>query len=98
MTTSERDLIREPSAWMRGSAATRARQINALHLDSTYALVIAPLGKTGEPGTREDRSCDRCGIYVPQGRPLMLLTYQPRPRILLCTGLCGRCAAKEGIR
>jgi hypothetical protein len=89
----------EPSAWLRGAAARRVRQIAAAVLDvEAYGVVVAPLGSSGPPGSREDRSCDRCGRYVPERDLLHLLTYQPTPRIHLAGGLCGRCAAKEGAR
>jgi hypothetical protein len=86
----------EPSAWLRQAAAKRVRQIGAAVTDtSAFGAIVSPLGRTGEPGSREDRTCDRCGRYVPQGELLHLFTYQPTPRIHLAGGLCGRCAAKE---
>jgi hypothetical protein len=89
-------LVEEPSAWLRGAAARRVRQIKNLHLDtSAYAVVIAPIGRTGDPGSHEDRECDRCRSYVPQGDVLHLFTYRAKPRILLAGGLCGSCTAKE---
>jgi hypothetical protein len=89
----------EPSAWLRGAAAQRVRQIEAAVPDpSAYGAVVAPLGRTGPPGSREDRECDRCRSYVPEGDLLHLFTYQPTPRIHLAGGLCGRCAAKERAR
>jgi hypothetical protein len=86
----------EPSAWLRRAAAKRVREIKNLHLDtSAYAAVIAPLGRTGPPGSRADRECDRCGRYVPERDLLHLFTYQPTPRIHLTGGLCAACQARE---
>jgi hypothetical protein len=87
--------IHEPSAWMRGAAAKRVRQIEDLHLD-TRALIIAPLGRVGTPGSREDRECDRCGVCVREGDLLHLFGYYAAPKVIICCGLCGRCARKEG--
>jgi hypothetical protein len=91
-------IIHEPSAWLRGAAATRVRQINARLKDidtSAYGAIVAQLGRTGALGSREDRSCNRCGTYVPPGRTLYLSVYQPTPRIHLCCGLCASCERKE---
>jgi hypothetical protein len=91
--------IHEPSAWLRGTAAKRVRQINAAVLDaSAFGAIVSPLGRTGPPGSRADRECDRCRRFVPAGRTLHLFSYHVPPRIFLCGGLCGRCAAKEGAR
>jgi len=89
-------VLHEPSAWMRGAAAKRVRQINAAVTDApAFALIVAPLGRSGPPGSREDRECDRCGRYVPEGDLLHLIAYQPTALILLCAGLCTSCAQKE---
>lgn len=89
----------EPSAWLRGAAARRLRQIVATVGDTTaYGLVVAPLGRSGPPGSHEDRSCDRCRRYVEQGDQLNLFHYLAAPRVVLTSGLCGPCWAKEGPR
>jgi len=89
----------EASAWLRSAAARRVRQINAAVLDaSAFGAIVSPIGRTGIPGSRADRECDRCGTYVPACRTLHLFSYHVPPRIFLCGGLCGRCAAKEGAR
>jgi hypothetical protein len=91
-------IIHEPSAWLRGAAATRVRQISARLKDidaSAYGAIVAPLGRTGALGSRADRSCDRCNTYVPPGRTLHLFVFQPTPRIHLIGGLCPACEAKE---
>jgi hypothetical protein len=86
--------VHEPSAWLRGVAAERVRLINTLDVEA-YGVIIAPLGRTGDPGSRADRECDRCRRFVPQGDPLHLFTYHPTPRIILAGGLCSSCKAKE---
>jgi hypothetical protein len=92
----EHRILHEPSAWLRGAAAKRVRQINAAVTDvEAYGAIVSPLGRTGAPGSRADRSCDRCNTYVPPGRTLHLFTYQPTPRIHLCCGLCPQCEARE---
>ena len=97
MITVPTDVAHEPSAWLRGVAAERVRLINVLDVEA-YGVVIAPLGRTGTPGSREDRECDRCRAYVPEGDLLHMFTYQPTPRIILAGGLCSVCASKEGVR
>jgi hypothetical protein len=89
--------VHEPSFWLRSTAAERVRLIDLLDVEA-YGIVIAPLGSSGPPGSVEDRSCDRCGRYVPEGDRLHLLSYHVAPRIILCCGLCSSCAAKEGAR
>lgn len=94
-------MIHECSAWMRGAAATRVRQISAQLKDidtSAYGAIIAPLGRTGAPGSRADRSCDRCDSYVLEGDLLHMFVYQATPRIHLAGGLCSSCAQKEASR
>jgi hypothetical protein len=89
-------VVEEPSAWLRSTGARRARQIRALHLDaSAFGVLIAPLGQTGPPGSREDRSCDRCRTYVPEPGILHVFVYRPDAQIHLCGGLCPACARKE---
>jgi len=98
---SEHRIIQEASAWLRGAAAKRVRQISAQLKDidtSAYGAIVSPLGRTGAPGSRADRSCDRCNIFVPEGDLLHMFVYRPTPRIHLAGGLCGRCAAKECAR
>jgi len=86
----------EPSAWLRGAVAKRVRQINAAVADvKAFGAIVAPLGRTGPPGSRADRECDRCGRYVPCGDLLYLFAFAATPRIHLAGGLCGRCEATE---
>jgi len=93
--------IHECSAWLRGAAAKRVRQIGAQLKDidtSDFGAIIAPLGSTGSPGSCEDRTCDRCRSYVPQGDALHMFVFWATPRIHLAGGLCASCARKEGAR
>lgn len=91
--------IHEPSAWLRSAAAKRVRQLNAAVPDpSAYGAIVAPLGSSGPPGSREDRSCDRCGRYVPVGDVLHVFGYWPTAQICLAGAFCSGCAAKEGAR
>jgi len=92
-------IIHEASAWLRGTAAKRVRQIGAAVPDApAYGAIVAPLGRSGAPGSRADRECDRCGRHVPKGDLLYLFVYQPTARIHLAGGLCASCARKEGAR
>lgn len=86
--------VHEPTFWLRSAAAERVRLIDLLDVEA-FGVVIAPLGSSGPPGSVEDRSCDRCGLYVPEGDRLHLLSYHVTARIILCCGLCATCSAKE---
>ncbi|MGD8214041.1 hypothetical protein [Aestuariimicrobium sp. Y1814] len=87
----------EPSAWLRGMVADALR--HAAHLAGLLGpddVMVAPLtGRSTRSGSREDRCCDRCGTYVPEGPGFHLLVTQPTPWLLLCGGLCAACAALE---
>jgi len=99
--TRHKTTIHESSAWLRGAAATRVRQINAQLKDldtSTYGAIVAPFALSGPPGSREDRRCDRCRVDVPEGDLLHMFVYWATPRIHLAGGLCAACARKEGAR
>lgn len=91
--------IHEPSAWLRGAVARRLAVIDQLtDLPEHDDILIGPLGRAGTPGSREDRTCDRCRQYTPPGGKFHPLPVHPRPDVLLVGGLCARCARKEGIR
>jgi len=98
---SKHRIIHEPSSWMRVAAAKRVAQINAQLKDidtSAYGVIVAAIGRTGAPGSRADRSCDRCNTYVPEGDLLYMFVHRPTARIHLTGGLCSVCARKEGAR
>jgi hypothetical protein len=93
--------IHECTAWMRTAAARRVRQIEAELKDidtSTYGAIVAPIGMTGAPGSREDRSCDRCRAFVPPGDLLHMFVYRATARIHLAGAFCTACARKEGTQ
>jgi hypothetical protein len=54
-------------------------------------LVFHPLGRAGEPGSRADRTCDRCGSYVPLGTDLAVFIFQPKPWLMVPGGMCCPC-------
>lgn len=89
---------REPSAWLRARVAQRLRAVAALGLDpyANEPCIIAPLGTSGPPGSREDRACDRCGEYVDSERALMCFIVTAAAGLRLCGGLCETCWALEG--
>lgn len=94
--------ITEPSAWCRATGAAQARRAERMMGDlsgATGPLVIAPLvGRLTEHGTEADRTCDRCGRYVPPGEDYVAGVYRPRPRLVLVLGLCVEHARAEGVR
>ncbi len=86
----------EGSAWLRGQVARCVARVEAVGLDPAGdTLVIAPLGRSAAPGTREDRTCDRCRAYTPQGAPFYPFGVRPLPGLLLVGGLCAGCREKE---
>lgn len=48
------------------------------------------------PGSREDRTCDRCRAYTPMGRPFHLFAHRAPDGLIALGGLCGECARLEG--
>lgn len=87
----------EPSAWLRGAVARRLAVIDQLTDLPERDIIVGPLGRAGTPGSREDRTCDRCRQYTPPGGKFHPLPVQPRPDVVLIGGLCARCARREGI-
>jgi len=98
--TKTSTVTHEPSAWLRAAVARRVRQVRGHGLDPSRAdpLIVAPLGRTGAPGSREDRECDRCRSYTPQGDLFYPFGFQPLPGLLLVGGLCAACHRREAIR
>ncbi|GAA3089281.1 hypothetical protein JOF29_007945 [Kribbella aluminosa] len=92
----------EPSAWFRGQivrVATRTRLV-ALPYDGTTVVVVAL--RHAQPGSREDRTCDRCREYVPPMSAKFFCGAQ-HFRIsghvcgVMTFGLCDRCRRLEGL-
>lgn len=96
-TTTSTYHVTEATHWLR----TRLGQIIegcavlGLNTESSTTTIVVPLGRTGAPGTREDRSCDRCGTYVPPGSLLYGTKHQVRPALLVVGALCPDCADRE---
>lgn len=94
-------VVIEPSAWLRVAAARRVRDINAALASQgipadNNAVVVTPLGKPSAPGSRGDRSCDRCDRYVPEDTTFWLFQYALRG-VLLFGGLCQACRDLEVV-
>lgn len=108
MSTKTTNAPWEPTAWMREALARRAAMIDAqVHDPDPASLsVVTPLsGSTPAAGSREDRTCDRCRVYVPPtsppARPRFYIGAVHRTRTdglaaLVTFGLCRRCASAEG--
>jgi hypothetical protein len=84
----------EPSAWLRGTVARRARELAGVVASCGPALVVAPLTRESRFGEVEDRTCDRCRVYVPPGAVFWLCAY-PHGQLLFSLGLCADCARAE---
>jgi len=90
---------RAPSLWLRYNAAARLAEFDrvAQFAKSPATHVVLPLGTVAaRPGTREDRACDRCRIYRPDGLHIVTLSH-PWRRVTVTGGLCDDCAALEGV-
>lgn len=90
-STPTRPVMHEPTAWLRGALADVLARIDALDLEPGTA-VLAPLGRTAG---REDRTCDRCRHYVPEGPPFYCDLLIPRPGVHVVVGLCQVCRDLE---
>lgn len=88
----------EPSAWLRARVAERVARVRRLGLDpdATDPLIVAPLGRSGVPGEKSDRECDRCEAYVPQGPLFFTMAIRAAAGLVLITGMCTPCARLEG--
>lgn len=89
--------LHEPSAWLRERINCRIAQSVALGFrpDNAPPVLVLPLGTSGPPGSREDRACDRCDEYVPEGGQLYMQQIRPLPGLLLLGGLCAACTRLE---
>ena len=86
----------EPSAWLRAVEADRLADIDAAGLADSSTTLMVPLSGVGTtPGSRDDRTCDRCRCYVREGQRFLLLVLRSRPHVLLVGGLCERCHQRE---
>ncbi|NYG05716.1 hypothetical protein BJ986_000203 [Phycicoccus badiiscoriae] len=94
----------EPSAWLRERMARRVWELeHEGHGQSPFgrtvapSVIVRPLGEAHSPGegTREDRTCDRCGNYSPPGLRFHPLVLNPVPWLLLSGGLCHACHCLE---
>jgi len=95
----------EPSAWMRLAIDRRVAQLEAAGVARGVAnVVVTPLTDTWSlaqgGGSVGDRSCDRCGVYVPPGLELFCGPVPARVGgavALLVLGLCRTCRDVEVV-
>ncbi|MBK8732852.1 MAG: hypothetical protein IPL93_08320 [Actinomycetales bacterium] len=101
-TTTPAAVVTEPTAWLRGTAGAQLRRAARLGLDPHDAagpMIVAPLvGRMSIPGSREDRTCDRCGRYCGPAELFHPLAYRAAVALVLIGGLCTEHAAAEGVR
>lgn len=86
----------EASVWLRqraGDVLAAARP--ELEQVGPVDVVLVPLGRHGESGSRLDRSCDRCGVYCPPHTEFWLITWQPDAGLIFTGGLCRACQRRE---
>lgn len=86
----------EFTAWMRFRIAVILNDAAKARRAYPDVVVVVPLArKWAEPGSVEDRSCDRCHTHVPDGDDLMLVHLLPAPWLHVCGGLCRSCYRLE---
>lgn len=95
--------VAEPSAWLRSASRRRVIGLSRHHatesplLGTTVVVAFLTHGEV-EPGSREDRTCDRCGRHCPPGTPYgvsaYLTDYRER-RYFIVFGLCLPCGQLE---
>lgn len=85
-------VITEPTAWCRGTVAERVRELDQLDIPAGLT-VVEPLSGLPPIG-REDRTCDRCRVYVPRRLDFWLANVISG-RFVLVLGLCTSCARRE---
>lgn len=93
--------ISDASEWLRDRLAlitANARRIKYMDGATPNLQVITQLSQPARPGSRDDRSCDRCAHYCGPGENLMVLAVTPEPWLTVIGGLCVPCAALEGLR
>ena len=106
MTTASKEparVIFEPSAWLRAAFRRRVIGLSRRHatvspLPGTPVVVAYLTHGDVEPGSREDRTCDRCRSYCPPGADycvsMIVADYWER-RYHIVFGLCPACARLE---
>lgn len=73
----------EPSSWLRSKLAGRLE------------AGVQTLGEAPEPGSRDDRRCDRCDVYVPPRLDYTSAVIRERDAFVV-VGLCAACSTAEG--
>lgn len=87
---------RESTAWLRTALARRVSELVSAELVAAPpTMTVAPLAAPTRPGSRDDRSCDRCGEYTPTGELFWPFVCHPTPYIILVGGLCAVCKDLE---
>lgn len=97
MTTGQHVISNhEASMWLREAARQVLSTVQATGLLSQAGntTVVAQL-KPSRAGAPSDRTCDRCGHYVPQDSDLYTFALDAAPRVILTGGLCQQCAHRE---
>jgi hypothetical protein len=95
-------VVAEPSAWLRATSRRRVIALSRRHATVSPVFgttVVAYLTASHvEPGSREDRTCDRCGRHCPPntvyGVSAYLTDYREH-RYVLVFGLCMPCGQLE---
>lgn len=101
MTVNRYPESTELSSWLRSEGARRAHQaLTIAGLNGIGARVVVPLsGSTPKPGSREDRTCDRCTFFASGDDEFYPFNLEYPTAgggvVAVFGGLCRDCWAKE---
>jgi hypothetical protein len=86
-----------PAAWIRAAEAVRMVELeeSGVSLDGSRSI-LTPLVERNEPREVQDRTCDRCGEFVPPSLTLTTFLWRPVRHVGLVGALCGACATAQG--
>ena len=93
-------LVQEPSAWLRAAGARAVRRLHSLYGQAFRSVrrVVIPIGDwsvSADHGTAEDRTCDRCRVYVSEGEEFHVGHYRANQQVFVVFGLCSSCQRAE---
>lgn len=88
----------EPTTWLRTALLKRLALIDDLAPDVPEGTTVVLKLVESRAGERSDRTCDRCGTYVPPGGTYGVESISPPHRwdVLVIVGLCRSCGRREG--
>jgi len=88
----------EGTAWLRGATADAERRARAAQADlAEPSVAVVTIGPPALPGTREDRTCDRCRTFVDECILFWSFLQRRSGGVYIVGGLCDECREFEGL-